>query len=225
MADFIAVTRLAPRDEDAQRKLKECQAAVRRQAFEEAIAADEPKSIFETTNFVKPAVAASSSSDGAAATDAEPELLGALDAQGKEVSANCGITVEFVRATLKAFEQQRKLGKYTVWRLLRAIFLLLRSQPTLLDVSIPDKGRFTVCGDTHGQFYDLLNIFKLSGEPDATHSMLFNGDFVDRGSFSCEVVLSLFCWKLLYPNNFHMTRGNHETKNMNQGMRMMPLVY
>ncbi|XP_072884916.1 serine/threonine-protein phosphatase 5-like [Hemitrygon akajei] len=50
----------------------------------------------------------------------------------------------------------------------------------------------------------------------AVHLQLFNGDFVDRGSFSVEVILVLFGFKLLYPNHFHVLRGNHETDNMNQ---------
>jgi len=45
---------------------------------------------------------------------------------------------------------------------------------------------------------------------------LFNGDFVDRGSFSFECILTLFTFKLVYPDHFFMARGNHETVNMNR---------
>uniref|UniRef100_A0A8C2C4R3 Serine/threonine-protein phosphatase n=1 Tax=Cyprinus carpio TaxID=7962 RepID=A0A8C2C4R3_CYPCA len=65
-------------------------------------------------------------------------------------------------------------------------------------------------------YYDLLNIFELNGLPSITNPYLFNGDFVDRGSFSVEVILTLFGFKLLYPEHFHLLRGNHETDNMNQ---------
>ncbi len=74
----------------------------------------------------------------------------------------------------------------------------------------------TVCGDTHGQFYDLMNIFKLNGIPSEDNPYLFNGDFVDRGSFSVEVILTFFGWKVCNPKCMHLTRGNHEAKNMNK---------
>lgn len=73
-----------------------------------------------------------------------------------------------------------------------------------------------MCGDIHGQFYDLLNIFKINGLPSENNPYLFNGDFVDRGSFSVECIFTLFGFKLLFPNHFFMSRGNHETINMNQ---------
>ena len=66
------------------------------------------------------------------------------------------------------------------------------------------------------QFYDLLNIFKLNGLPSPENPYLFNGDFVDRGSFSVECIFVLFGFKLLYPDRFFMSRGNHESENMNK---------
>ena len=75
-----------------------------------------------------------------------------------------------------------------------------------------EVGWFSVCGDTHGQFYDLCNIFKLGGFPSAQNPYLFNGDFVDRGSFSFETVFTLLAIKMACPAALHMLRGNHETK-------------
>ena len=70
------------------------------------------------------------------------------------------------------------------------------------------------------RYYDLLNIFDTHGFPSETMSetnpYLFNGDFVDRGSFSLEVVLLLFTFKCIYPDHLHLTRGNHESLNMNK---------
>ncbi len=91
-----------------------------------------------------------------------------------------------------------------------------------MEISIPDESdekpspHVTVCGDTHGQFYDVMNIFELNGYPSASNPYLFNGDFVDRGSFSVEVILTFLLFKLACPESIYLTRGNHETKNMNR---------
>ena len=77
----------------------------------------------------------------------------------------------------------------------------------MVDVKIPDESKFTVCGDIHGQFYDLMNVFELNGLPSTTNPYLFNGDFVDRGSFSVECIFTFFGYKLLYPDHFFMSRG------------------
>lgn len=77
-------------------------------------------------------------------------------------------------------------------------------------------GHFTVCGDTHGQFYDLLHIFEMGGFPSPQNPYLFNGDYVDRGSFSFETMLTLLALKLACPEGLFLLRGNHETRNMNR---------
>lgn len=70
---------------------------------------------------------------------------------------------------------------------------------TLVDISIDELEEITVCGDVHGQYYDLMNIFKLNGNPSEENSYLFNGDFIDRGSFSVEVVTLMLAWKVCLP--------------------------
>lgn len=66
-----------------------------------------------------------------------------------------------------------------------------------------------------GQFFDVLELFRLNGYPSATHTYLFNGDFVDRGPWSTEVALLFYSFKWMLPNSFYINRGNHETDDMN----------
>lgn len=84
----------------------------------------------------------------------------------------------------------------------REIFL---SQPTLLELSPPVK----IVGDVHGQFGDLIRMFTKCGFPPAAN-YLFLGDYVDRGKQSLETILLLLCYKIKYPENFFLLRGNHE---------------
>src|ERR1700744_4439848 len=67
-----------------------------------------------------------------------------------------------------------------------------------------------------GQFFDLLEIFRLNGYPSDAHAYLFNGDFGDRGSWSTEIALLLYAYKWLRPNMLFLNRGNHETDDMNK---------
>ncbi|SPO30345.1 probable PPZ2 - protein ser/thr phosphatase of the PP-1 family [Ustilago trichophora] len=88
----------------------------------------------------------------------------------------------------------------------REIFL---SQPTLIELSPPVK----IVGDTHGQYHDLLRLFEMCGFPPSAN-YLFLGDYVDRGKQSLETILLLLCYKIKYPENFFLLRGNHECANV-----------
>ena len=69
--------------------------------------------------------------------------------------------------------------------------------------------------DIHGQYFDLTGgVISKCGEPSATNGYLFNGDFVDRGSWGVECFLTLLSWKLAFPTDVYLTRGNHESEAM-----------
>ena len=62
---------------------------------------------------------------------------------------------------------------------------LFKSQPSLVDITIPDDRHYTVCGDVHGQYYDLLNIWELNGPPSETNPYIFNGGLMHSTTHYC----------------------------------------
>nr|GMC72432.1 serine/threonine-protein phosphatase PP-X isozyme 2 [Ipomoea batatas] len=73
----------------------------------------------------------------------------------------------------------------------------------------------TICGDIHGQFYDMKELFKVGGDCPKTN-YLFLGDFVDRGFYSVETFLLMLALKVRYPDRITLIRGNHESRQITQ---------
>ena len=86
---------------------------------------------------------------------------------------------------------------------------LLVEESNVVQVDAP----VTICGDIHGQFHDLMELFRVGGDvPDTNY--LFMGDFVDRGFYSLESFLLLLCLKVRYPDRITLIRGNHESRQI-----------
>lgn len=109
--------------------------------------------------------------------------------------------------------QEKILTKEQVQFLIVRATILFKQEPVLIEIPAPVK----VFGDIHGQFIDLLRLFSLVGYPkDNKSKYLFLGDYVDRGKQSIETICLLLAYKIRYPNQFYLLRGNHECSSVNR---------
>ena len=114
-------------------------------------------------------------------------------------------------AVIAHLQDGNHLDEKCVLVLLEKLTEVLYEEPNLLRLHAP----VTICGDIHGQLFDLFELFETGGDP-ATTQYLFMGDYVDRGYFSLETFMYLVALKLKYPQNIHLLRGNHECRRVSE---------
>lgn len=194
LKDFKECVKLDPANKDAKLKLEECKKIVRKLEFFAAIEVGDEPSAAEGLDLDSMVV--------------EPDYDGVR--LGKEM------TQEFIDDMTERFKSGKKIHRKYVYQIILTVKDIVYNEPTMVEMEIPEDVTLTVCGDTHGQYFDLMELWRLNGKPNDKHYYLFNGDFVDRGSWSTEIALLLYAYKWLRPNAFFINRGNHETDDMNR---------
>uniref|UniRef100_A0A8I3WD32 Serine/threonine-protein phosphatase n=1 Tax=Callithrix jacchus TaxID=9483 RepID=A0A8I3WD32_CALJA len=125
------------------------------------------------------------------------------------------LTCADIDLLLEAFKGKQILHAHYVLEVLFETMKLLKQMPNFTQVQTSPSKEITVCGDLHGNLDDLFLIFYKNGLPSGSNPYVFNGDFVDRGRNSIEVLMILCVSFLVYPNDLHLNRGNHEDYMMN----------
>ncbi|KAF2154713.1 serine/threonine-protein phosphatase-like protein 5 [Myriangium duriaei CBS 260.36] len=192
--DWRIVVKRLPNDQLAKAQFDSCQKLVKRDAFLKAIEVADAPSAAEGLDLENMEVA--------------------KDYDGAKLGDH--MTQEFIDDMIVRFKEGKKLDKKYVYQIIIAVKDIVYEEATMVEMKVNAGKKLTVCGDTHGQYFDLMEIFSRNGYPTADHGYLFNGDFVDRGSWSCEIALLLYAYKWLRPDNFFLNRGNHETDDMNR---------
>ncbi|KAJ7268789.1 Metallo-dependent phosphatase-like protein [Mycena haematopus] len=203
VADFRKVLQIEPKNETVRAQLVATQKHIRRIEFEKAIEVEgEKNAVVRCQEII---------TEGGCEVEktyAGPKLPFADE--------KYSITHEFVTAMIQWFKDGKTLPKRYVWEIVLGAHEHFSKEESLVKVDLEDGVTCDVIGDVHGQFYDMLHLFSLTGEPSEKHYLLMNGDLVDRGSWSIEVILTAFAFKWLYPRFMYINRGNHEAKDMNR---------
>ncbi|XP_025070091.1 serine/threonine-protein phosphatase 5-like [Alligator sinensis] len=194
LRDYETVVKVKPNDKDAKLKYQECNKIVKQKAFERAIASDEHKrSVVDSLDIESMTI--------------EDEYSGPKLEDGK-------VTLAFMKELMQWYKDQKKLHRKCAYQILVQVKEVLSKLPTLVETMLKETEKVTVCGDTHGQFYDLLHIFELNGLPSETNPYVsFPGGAGPRACWSPAVLLCPAQVPRVPPSS---PTGNHETDNMNQ---------
>ncbi|KAH7913689.1 phosphoprotein phosphatase [Hygrophoropsis aurantiaca] len=204
ITDFKKVMALEPKNDTVKAQLTATQKLVRKIEFEKAIEMEGEKSPIERCYEI---IAEGSCEVEKSYTG--PRLQTAEN--GKYI-----MTKEFINDMVDWFKAGKNLPRRYVWEIVLGAYEHFAAAESLVNLDLEEGMTCDVIGDVHGQFYDLLHLYSLTGTPSEKHCLLMNGDLVDRGSWSIEVILTAFSYKWLYPNRMYINRGNHEAKDMNR---------
>ncbi|CAF3479330.1 unnamed protein product [Rotaria sp. Silwood1] len=147
----------------------------------------------------------------------EKELLKLTNPDNIQVESNYRgphIKSPITRSTfvdlIEAFQKGQVLHEKYVYVILHQVRTILKTLPNVNRIDLSNLHHIFIIGDLHGQLADLLHIFNANGLPAIDNPYIFNGDFVDRGPNSVEVILLLLVALILYPSSVFLNRGNHE---------------
>lgn len=140
-------------------------------------------------------------------------------------TGSANIDAEYIRIVLRRFQElgwrnDASLTKTVIStadakRIIKETVSIIAAEPNIVDISVPEGGVVRIIGDIHGHLYDFSSILEHTGYPNRKNVLLFNGDYVDRGSWGTEVLLILCLLKLCDPRRVFLLRGNHETSYCN----------
>ncbi|KAF9010505.1 phosphoprotein phosphatase [Cyathus striatus] len=201
--DFKRVLAIEPKNESVRAQMVSTQKLIRRIEFEKAIEVEDEKDAVQRCLEMI--------AEGGCEVDKAytgPKL--------EEENGRYNITHQFIKDMIEWFKSGKTLPKRYVWEIVIGAYYAFASEQSLVTVDLQEGVTCDVIGDVHGQFYDMLHLYSLTDEPNENHYLLMNGDLVDRGSWSIEVILTAFAYKWLYPKFMYINRGNHEAKDMNR---------
>ncbi|WFD19671.1 protein-serine/threonine phosphatase [Malassezia caprae] len=219
LPDLKMVLKLEPRNAQVKAQLDATVKLVRRLEFERAIRVEEATPPSKTVEeYLEQGI-----SGAAVPSDYTGPRLPVEASSGQVISPAVEdksylgrIDDVFIDRMLQHFKAGNRLPNGIAWSIILGALRAFQAEPTMVEYQVPQGTSIKVVGDTHGQFYDFLHLLELTGRPSANHAVLYNGDFVDRGSWSVEIALTIFAFKWLYPKTTLVNRGNHETSDMNK---------